>query len=332
MRAERTFRFCCEYHRKLVGKSDLSREARSRLKWFDHFAKFNNISLTCRYFGISRETFYRWKKRFNPRNLSTLENRSCWPLHVRIPTWTRAEIQAVAKIRQEFPRWGKEKLHRLLRRYKGVAIAVSRIGRILKNLKDNGKLIEGTRCLKARNARKKRPYARRKPREYVAKIPGDIVQIDTLEVRPVPGTRWFQYTARDMVSRWDVLHVATTNSSGNARDALKALLQRAPFEVRAIQVDGGAEYRKHFEEAAERLGIRMFVLPPRSPNLNAHVERAQRTHTEEFYETRLENYDDIESVRHELADWEYIYNNIRPHHSLDYQTPAEYIERFQKAS
>lgn len=76
----------------------------------------------------------------------------------------------------------------------------------------------------------------------------------------------------------------------------------------------------------------MFVLPPRSPNLNAHVERAQRTHTEEFYETRLENYDDIESVRHELADWEYIYNNIRPHHSLDYQTPAEYIERFQKAS
>jgi hypothetical protein len=37
-------------------------------------------------------------------------------------------------------------------------------------------------------------------------------------------------------------------------------------------------------EECQRRGIKLFTLPPRSPKLNGHVERAQRTHTEEFYE------------------------------------------------
>jgi transposase InsO family protein len=234
-------------------------------------------------------------------------------------------------MRAEFPRWGKEKLHRLIRKYRGVTIPVSRIGRILKNLKDNGKLIEGFNPIKVRKARKKRPHARRKPREYIAVRPGDIVQVDTLDVRPVPGVYWYQFTARDVVSRWDVLHLAPSKSSLHARNALHALLERAPFEVKAIQVDGGSEYRALFEQAAQELGIKMFVLPPRSPNLNGHVERAQRTHTEEFYEVRLDSLDREEATE-QLAEWEYIYNNIRPHQSIDYQTPAELIESLAEAS
>ena len=54
--------------------------------------------------------------------------------------------------------------------------------------------------------------------------------------------------------------------------------------VRAIQVDGGSEFQAVFEEACQARGIPLFVLPPRSPKLNECVERAQRTHTEEFYE------------------------------------------------
>ncbi len=34
----------------------------------------------------------------------------------------------------------------------------------------------------------------------------------------------------------------------------------------------------------QRRDIKLFVLPPRSPKLNEAVERAHRTHTEEFYE------------------------------------------------
>ncbi len=56
------------------------------------------------------------------------------------------------------------------------------------------------------------------------------------------------------------------------------------FPIRAIQIDGGSEFKALFEAACQALGIALYVLPPRSPKLNAHLERAQRTHQEEFYD------------------------------------------------
>ncbi len=57
-----------------------------------------------------------------------------------------------------------------------------------------------------------------------------------------------------------------------------------PFPVEAIQVAGGSEVEAEFETDCLRCHIRLFVLPPNSPKLNGHVERAHLTHTEEFYE------------------------------------------------
>ena len=54
------------------------------------------------------------------------------------------------------------------------------------------------------------------------------------------------------------------------------------------------------------------------------MERAQRTHTEEsyeFYDCDLE----IPVLNEALLAWERAYNTIRPHHSLDGRTPAEYL-------
>ena len=49
-------------------------------------------------------------------------------------------------------------------------------------------------------------------------------------------------------------------------------------------MDGGSEFQAAFEMECQRRELKLFVLPPRSPKLNGCVERAQRTHTEEFYE------------------------------------------------
>ena len=58
-----------------------------------------------------------------------------------------------------------------------------------------------------------------------------------------------------------------------------ALAARMPFGLRAVQVDGGSEFMAEFEQACLDRGIALFVLPPRSPKLNGHVERANGTHT-----------------------------------------------------
>ena len=97
-----------------------------------------------------------------------------------------------------------------------------------------------------------------------------------------------------------------------------------PFAVRAVQVDGGSELEAVFESACEKHGIKLFVLPPRSPKLNGHLERAHRTHTEEFYEV----YDgdlDLTSLNSALRQLEEVYNCVRPHQALDRQTPVGYL-------
>ncbi len=62
------------------GAKVLSRAAGQRLRWMDHYESHGrNAALTCRYFGISRQTFYRWRRRYDPQDLSRLEERSHRP-------------------------------------------------------------------------------------------------------------------------------------------------------------------------------------------------------------------------------------------------------------
>ena len=88
--------------------------ARQRLKWMDHYHTNRNAALTCRYFGISRQTFYRWKGRYNHRDLSSLEERSHRPARLRKPTWSLELALAVLHLREQYPRWGKDMLVVLL--------------------------------------------------------------------------------------------------------------------------------------------------------------------------------------------------------------------------
>jgi transposase InsO family protein len=199
------------------------------------------------------------------------------------------------------------------------------VGRILARLKHQGILKEPSlNGISARRKQLQRPYAIRKPKEYTAKEPGALVQLDTLDVRPLPGVVLKHFTARDTVSRWDVIEVHTQARATTAAHFLDTMISRMPFPIGAIQVDGGSEFQAEFETTCFKRGIRLFVLPPRSPKLNGSVERAQRTHTEEFYEL----YDgdlEIAPLNQALKQWEYTYNHIRPHQTLGYLTPSQYL-------
>ena len=110
------------------------------------------------------------------------------------------------------------------------------------------------------------------------------MQVDTLDIRPIPGVVLKHFTARDVVSRWDVVEAHSRATAHTASTFLNTLISRTPFPIKAIQVDGGSEFQASFETACQEKGIKLFVLPPHSPKLNGYVERAHRTHLEEFCE------------------------------------------------
>jgi len=133
--------------------------------------------------------------------------------------------------------------------------------------------------------------------------------------------------ARHMVSRWDVLQACHRATAKNASLFLETVQRRLPFKLKAVQVDGGSEFMAEFETACQEKGIKLFVLPPRSPKLNGCVERAQRTHTEELYQVYADDWD-LPTLNKVLQEWERIYNCVRPHASLDNRAPKEYIQSY----
>jgi len=279
------------------------------------------VAATCRHFGIARSTYYRWKERYVPQRLATLESHPSRPLHTRRPTWTPQHVMAVRELRERDPRTGKDKLAILLKPT-GFELSVSMIGRILVHLRATGQLTEPRAAADFRpHSRHPRPYAIRKPKDYAVEEPGDLIQLDTMELRLRIGMIRKHFSAVDLISRASCADVRSTASASTATDFLDRLTAHVPAPVRAIQVDGGSEFMADFEVACQKRGIRLFVLPPRSPKLNGCVERTNRTYRSEFYEC----YDgplDLPSLQAALSDFEHTYNHVRPHQALGYRTPA----------
>ncbi len=316
--------------RSLPAAPTLSREAKKRLAWFD-YAHTHAISQTCRHFGIARSLFYYWKPRYDPRDLSKLETRSSRPKRMRPRHWTPAQVDAVRQAREQYPRWGKAKLAVILAR-QGMRLSVSTVGRILADLKRRGLLVEPRRVRAAPHARHPRPHAQRKPKGVMLPraAPGDLVEVDTMRLYPAPGVVRYQFTAVDVVSRWSVIGVRAVATAGTARDFLTETRARFPFAITAIQVDGGSEFMAEFEQECQMQQLPVWVLPPRSPKLNGHVERANRTHREEFWECDDGDLD-LPTVSDALRTWEDVYNTERPHHALGLRTPAEFLADWHAA-
>jgi putative transposase len=310
---------------------ELSRQAQLRLRWMSHYLTHGrNAAFTCRHFGISRQTFYRWWRRYDPQNLATLEERSHRPRHLRRPTWRPEQSARVLALRRQYPRWGKDKLHHLLKK-QGMPLSTSMVGRMLADLKRRGVLIEAPRpsvLTRRRRKLRQRPWATRKPRFWPVRSPGDLVGIDTKQIRPARGIVLHHFSARDVVSRWDVVQAQAQATAETAVQFLDVLLARMPFPIAALQVDGGSEFAAEFEQACQQRRLPLFVLPPRSPKLNGHVERAHRTHNEEFYEVTPDRWT-LPELNRQLRAWEQVYNTIRPHQALGYATPLEFVERWR---
>ena len=82
----------------IVQSASLSKEALTRLSWFDwYYSHGKNAEATCRHFNVSKSVFYRWKNRFNPGHLQTLEfdtktRRSKKVREMTTPLWIQKRI------------------------------------------------------------------------------------------------------------------------------------------------------------------------------------------------------------------------------------------------
>ena len=158
--------------------------------------------------------------------------------------------------------------------------------------------------------------------------PGQLVQIDHMTVNLKEGKSFKEFRAVCPFTRRMVARVYSRATARNARCFLNVLLKT--MSVHSIQVDGGSEFCAEFEQACADRDIPLIVLPPKRPQYNGCVERANRTVRQEFYPFYAGE-PTVAGLNEGLAEYLKCYNEYRPHQALDSMTPNEYFQQWVAA-
>jgi transposase InsO family protein/transposase-like protein len=326
-----------------VNERERDKNAARRLAILRHAEEVTgNVALTCRYYGITRQAFYLWRRRYEAGGIDALRDRSKRPQFCPHETSTEV-VGKIIYLRQNY-HFGPTKIAMYLKRYHGIQISDSGVWRILKRLGMNR--LPASQRYKSRDRRWKR---------YEKQLPGHHVQIDVKFIAPItppaaagaspaatPGSsgtaggrrkKYYQYTAIDDCTRLRVLRIYERNNQKTAIAFADYVIARLPFAVQTIQTDNGAEFQSAFHWHIQDLGIRHRYIKPATPRLNGKVERSHRIDAEEFY--RLLDgvvIDDTKLFNDKLTEWENFYNYHRPHGGLGGQTPYERLKQKTQTS
>lgn len=305
--------------RLMRNKQEVERRVKILTFWQKHGTETTKDA-----FDVGRATLYRWQKDLNDTggNIQSLDPKSRAPKKRRVRCIPPDLEAKIIWYRTTYPRIGGKKLTPLLRK-EGYTVSRVYIDRCISDLKERGVIPNRVKLsfyAKSGTHTERRQTKVKKQRRTTKRG----IEIDTV-VRHIDGRKRYVITAIDIQRRISYARAYTSHSSHSARDFLKRLLWKVPFEIVEIQTDNGSEFAKHFHEACTALGITHYHTYPRCPKMNAHIERFNRTVSEDFiiYHRALLR-DSVEDFNTTLDEWLRWYNEERPHESLGFLSPMEY--------
>lgn len=315
-----------ERWRKIGKTLQLSRQARLRLEWIIYFYEYKNVSLTCRHFGISRKTFYKYWNEFDKDNIYSmyrLENKSKAPHHVRQRQTTLLQETRIINLRKRYIRYGKIKLAKIYEQEYGESISSWSAQKVIEKYKLYFNPIKTAKISRKRQmAQKKKRITELNKISWLKKRPGCLVCLDTIVIH-WNGLKRYIFTAIDKYGKFAYAKMYKTKSSLNGQDFLYRLYYLLDGKVPRVGHDNGTEFAKYFKKTCENLKIEQYYSRPRTPKDNAVSERFNQTLQTEFID--LGHFTpNIEEFNKELTDWLIEYNFKRPHESLGYKTPIEF--------
>jgi len=301
----------------------LSSSGRLRLEWMIFFETVGNHNayVTAKHFSIAPKTFYKWQKRFAAGLIKRLEDESKRPRKTREWQVTAIEECRIMKLRKKKIHYGKQKIKKLYKTEYSEVISTWKIERVIQKhdlYPDQ---------IKAQKNRTKLKNASKKNRIQKLDILEEhwfLLHLDTIVIYWGSVKRYI-LTAIDHHGKVAYARMYTTKSSRSAKDFLYRLHYLIDADILNVQTDNGSEFFAEFEQALADLSILHWFSRPRTPEDNSVVEKFNQTLQTEWLNDG--NFTPVvDDFNPALTDWLEEYNFYRPHQTLDYQTPIEYLE------
>lgn len=110
----------------------------------------------------------------------------------------------------------------------------------------------------------------------------------------------------------------------------QAIKKHTPkIEELTIRSDNGPQMTSHeLNNYVIQIGLEHEFIPPRTPNKNAFIESFFSIYETQFLQVRY--FRNLKNVYEQTEEFVSFYNNTRLHGSLDYKTPKEFNELFDK--
>lgn len=268
-----------------------------------------SIRKVARYLGFSHGAVINWIKIAPSDGRCTVPTQSSRPKsHPR--SLKPETVERIVSLRLRHKRCA-EIIHQELLR-EGVTVSLSSVKRTL----DRRNLL-----------RKHSPW--KKLHQYISrpevKNTGDLVQIDTIQIRTYAGEQIYIYTLLDVASRWAYAKAGSRINTRLSLRFLKEAMAQMPFKIKMLQSDHGTEFSKWFSHRVASYGLAHRHSRIRTPNDNAHLERFNRTIQEEAFDRLKEKPQAYQQAINQYLPY---YNNERLHMGINYLTPMQVVRSY----
>ena len=316
------------YEYGLKWRRMITEKAKHKARVLAFWEKYG-LDATIEAFEVKERTLYYWKSQLKKGGgkITALNEKSKSPHNVRKREWPWQIKAEIRRIREEHPNLGKNKVYKPLKEFcknnNLIYPSESTIGNLIRDMGGlrafpqkvyhNGKIIP-----------KKRVKRARKPKNFIAEYPGHCGSFDTIE-RIISGCRRYVITFTDVYSRFSLAWATKSHASKAAEEFFDLVKFLFPFQLKYILTDNGSEFMKHFDQELKNLHLIHWHTYPKTPKMNSHVERFNRSIQEEYIDYHESELLEPEKFNIGLMKHLLWYNTARPHYGINLQTPVDYI-------
>lgn len=316
----------------------LTQKAKDKAKALVFWEK-HGLQATMDAFSAKRSTLFEWKRQLKEGQgkLISLNEKKRIPKTKRKRIWPFEVIQKIKQIRYDplHPNLGPEKIYSLLLEFckeKYLACPTpATITRIIADDPEKMRIFPQKVSHFGRIKKANRQKVLRKPKDLKAKYPGHVVALDTIE-KFIDGTRRYVITFEDIHSRFAFAWATKSHASKAAEEFFDLCLKVFPrsFNFLYVLTDNGSEFKKYFSEKLRELHLTHYHTYPKTPRMNAHVERFNRTIQDDWIDWHLSELKDPDAFNRSLMDYLIFYNTKRVHFAFQNKlSPMQFMLQWQ---